>query len=141
MTSNRSSIIGTFVAELFQERSAKLRLLEQDKSEHARSMERAEHSERLRLEAETEVHRQNMEEMRLAKAAERSAKQRELEKLQDEHKRELSRELNRDNLEQVISFVLGLQLHFQKSLDSTNCLFFAWSKNCQMFLTKCSPSD
>ena len=117
MTPNGSSILGAiyFVAELFQERSAKLRLLEQDKSEHARSMERAEHSERLRLEAETEVHRQNMEEMRLAKAAERSAKQRELEKLQDEHKRELSRELNRDNLEQVLLFVLGLQLHFQKS--------------------------
>lgn len=82
-----------------QERSAKERLLEQDKAEHTRSMERAKHSERLRLEAEAELHKQKMEDMRLTMAAERSARERELEKLQEEHKREMAREQNKDFLD------------------------------------------
>ena len=75
--------------------------MEADKAEHARSMTRAEHGERLRLETEAELHRQELEDMRLAKAAERSARERDLEKLQDEHKRDMARQHNKDSIAQV----------------------------------------
>merc|ERR1719297_676519 len=53
---------------------------------------------RLRLEADTEDHRQRTLDLQLAKAEERSAKERELERDRVEHKRSMEREAHAEQL-------------------------------------------
>ena len=55
-------------------------------------MEREKHSEQLRRIAEKEDHEQKLLESKLIKSAERSSKERELEKLNEEHRRHLDQE-------------------------------------------------
>jgi len=81
-----------------EERSAKQRELEREKEEHKRSMEREKHAEKLRLDAAVEDHKQKQLDLQLIKEAERSAKQRDLEREQDEHRRQMEREAHKDKI-------------------------------------------
>merc|ERR1711915_179748 len=84
-----------------EERSIKERELEREKEEHKRSMEREKHAEKLRLQAAVEEHNQKQLDVKLFKDAERSAKQRSLEKEQDEHKRQMDMETHKDKVKQM----------------------------------------
>ena len=75
-----------------EERSVRERELEKEREEHKRMMEREKHSEQLRRIAEKEDHEQKLLESKLIKSAERSSKERELEKLNEEHRRHLDQE-------------------------------------------------
>jgi len=72
-----------------EERSVRERELEKEREEHKRMMEREKHSEQLRRIAEKEDHEQKLLESKLIKAAERSSKERELDRLKEEHKMHL----------------------------------------------------
>merc|ERR1711923_493635 len=68
---------------------------------------------RLRLEADTEEHRQKTLDLQLAKEEERSAKERELEKEKEEHKRSMEREKHAEKLR----LEAAVEEHHQKQLD------------------------
>jgi len=68
---------------------------------------------RLRLEADTEDHRQRTLDLQLAKEEERSAKERELEKEKEEHKRSMEREKHAEKLR----LEAAVEEHHQKQLD------------------------
>jgi len=68
---------------------------------------------RLRLEADTEDHRQKTLDLQLAKEEERSAKQRELEREKEEHKRSMEREKHAEKLRLDAT----VEDHKQKQLD------------------------
>jgi len=82
-----------------EERSVRERELEKEREEHKRMMEREKHSEQLRRIAEKEDHDQRMLESKLINAAERSSKERELERLNVEHQIHLEQERGRLQLE------------------------------------------
>jgi len=82
-----------------EERGMKQRELEREKEEHKRMMEREKHSESLRLKAEHEEHQQKLLDIKLARAAERGEKEREVEWLREEHLRRMEREKFSDNHE------------------------------------------
>jgi len=82
-----------------EERGMKQRELEREKEEHKRMMEREKHSESLRLKAEHEEHQQKLLDIKLARAAERGEKEREVERLREEHLRWMEREKFSDNHE------------------------------------------
>ena len=69
-----------------EERSVKERELEKEREEHERMMEREKHMEQLRRETERAEHAQELQEMSLVKTGERAARERELERLTEEHK-------------------------------------------------------
>merc|ERR1712110_741913 len=75
-----------------EERGMKQRELEREKEEHKRMMDREKHSECLRLKAEQEEHQQKLLDIKLARAAERGEKEREVERLREEHLRRIERE-------------------------------------------------
>jgi len=77
----------------------KQRELEREKEEHKRMMEREKHSESLRLKAEHEEHQQKLLDIKLARTAERGEKEREVERLREEHLRRMEREKFSDNHE------------------------------------------
>jgi len=68
---------------------------------------------RLRLEADTEDHRQRTLDLQLEKEEERSAKQRELEREKEEHKRQMKREEHAEKLR----LDAAVEEHNQKQLD------------------------
>lgn len=68
---------------------------------------------RLRLEADTEDHRQRTLDLQLVKEEERSAKQRELEREKEEHKRSMERGKHAEKL----SLDAAVEDHKQKQLD------------------------
>eukprot|EP00092_Neocalanus_flemingeri_P034751 GFUD01037819.1.p1 GENE.GFUD01037819.1~~GFUD01037819.1.p1 ORF type:complete len:472 (+),score=167.86 GFUD01037819.1:62-1477(+) len=68
---------------------------------------------RLRLEADTEDHRQRTLDLQLVKEEERSAKQRELEREKEDHKRSLEREEHTEKLR----LDAAVEEHKQKQLD------------------------
>merc|ERR1711936_1515612 len=82
-----------------EERGMKQRELEREKEEHKRMMEREKHSESLRLKAEHEEHQQKLLDIKLARAAERGEKEREVERLREEHLSRMEREKFSDNHE------------------------------------------
>merc|ERR1719361_2331155 len=63
-----------------EERGVKQRELEREKEEHRRRMEAEKHPEGLRLKAEQEEFQQKLLDIKLAKAAERGEKERQMEK-------------------------------------------------------------
>merc|ERR1711963_822459 len=68
---------------------------------------------RLRLEADTEEHRQKTLDLQLAKEEERSVRERELEKEREEHKRMMEREKHSEQLRRIAE----KEDHHQKQLD------------------------
>ena len=82
-----------------EERGVKQRELEREKEEHRRRMEAEKHSEGLRLKAEQEEFQQKLLDIKLAKAAERGEKERQMEREKDEHLRLLEREKFKDSHE------------------------------------------
>merc|ERR1719430_950649 len=68
---------------------------------------------RLRLEADTEDHRQKTLDLQLEKEEERSAKQRELEREKEDHKRQMKREEHAEKLR----LDAAVEEHKQKQLD------------------------
>jgi len=84
-----------------EERSVKERQLEINREEHQRAMDRAKQEEVLRQEVVLEEHRQKKMDVELEKEAERSAKRRELEKVQDDHRRQMLKDAEKDKLEEI----------------------------------------
>merc|ERR1712038_1656054 len=82
-----------------EERGIKQRELEREKEEHKRMMEREKHSESLRLKAEQEEHQQKLLDLKLARVAERGEKEREVERLREEHLRLMERQKFTDSHE------------------------------------------
>ena len=82
-----------------EERGIKQRELEREKEEHKRMMEREKHSESLRLKAEQEEHQQKLLDIKLARLAERGEKEREVERLREEHLRLMDRQKFTDSHE------------------------------------------
>merc|ERR1711902_70517 len=69
---------------------------------------------RLRLEADTENHRQDLLDLRLNKEEERSAKERELEMEKEEHQRQMEQARHQEQLRKAAAE----EEHSQKLLDS-----------------------
>merc|ERR1711936_389432 len=82
-----------------EERGVKQRELVWEREEHRRMMDREKHTETLRLQIDQEEFQQKLLDIKLAKAAERGEKERQMEREKDEHLRLLEREKFKDSHE------------------------------------------
>merc|ERR1719410_2252741 len=82
-----------------EERSVKERELEMEREEHRRRMERDRHEEELRLVRDKEEHQLGLQDTQLARSAARAVTEREVARLEGEHRRLLKAETLRLTLD------------------------------------------